>query len=50
MLIAALLSYLQYQGQQVEATRSVKAQDILQSDFRRAYFTYSLKFTLHEQL
>lgn len=37
MLIAALLSYLQNQGQQVEATRSVKAQDILQGDFRRAY-------------
>lgn len=49
MLIAALLSYLQYQGQQVEATRSVKAQDILQGDFR-AYFTYNLQFTLHEEL
>lgn len=50
MLIATLLSYLQYQGQQVEATGSVKAPDILQGDFRRAYFTYDPKFTLHEQL
>lgn len=50
MLIAALLSYLQYRGQQVEAIGSVKAHDILQGDFRRAYFTYNLQFTLHEQL
>lgn len=50
MLIAALLSYLQYRGQQVEATGSVKAHDILQGDFRRAYFTYDPQFTLHEQL
>lgn len=46
MLLAALLSHLQYQGQQAEATRSVKAQDILQGD----YFTYNLQFTLQEQL
>lgn len=50
MLIAALLSYLQYRGQQVEATGSVKAHDVLQGDLRRAYFACNLQFTLHEEL
>lgn len=39
MLIAALYSYLQKGGQQVEATGSVKVKDILQGYFKRVYFT-----------